>query len=114
MIEIKAKLWLEKDDKFIIGHGRARLLRMIQEKGSLVKAAGAMKMSYSHAWSEVRKISLAAGEPVVKTIRGGKSGGSTSLTAAGEEILKKYDAEQKSLIQHLARQNEKNSDNNIY
>ena len=105
MTEVKAKLWLEKDSKIILGKGRAELLRNIENTGSLTKAAKLMDMSYSHAWSEVREISKALGKPVIETTRGGKAGGSSKLTPAGTEILKKFEKEIEKLDRHLASRN---------
>ncbi len=104
-MEIKAKLWLEEDGRFIIGTGRAELLWRIRDTGSLAKATKAMGMSYSHAWSEVREISVAAGGKVVETSRGGKTGGSSKLTPLGEEILKKFEKELERLDRHLSDSN---------
>jgi len=104
-MEVKAKLWLERKGRFVLGAGRAELLKGIEETGSLAKAAKAMGMSYSHAWSEVREISGAAGGKVVETSRGGKAGGSSKLTPLGEEILKKFKKELERLDRHLAGRN---------
>jgi molybdate transport system regulatory protein len=104
-IDVKAKLWLEKNSRFIIGAGRAEILRKIKETGSLAKAAKSMSMSYSHAWSEIRDISDAAGGQVVETSRGGASGGNSRLTELGEELLKTFDDELEKLDRHLAKQN---------
>ena len=105
MADIKAKLWIEKDSRFILGEGRAELLRHVKETGSLVKAAKAMEMSYSHAWSELRDISEALGVPVIETLRGGRSGGSSKLTEAGEDILNQFEKEKEMLDRHLAKRN---------
>ena len=105
MIEVKAKVWLEKDGKFILSAGRAEILRMIQETGSLSEAAKSMGMSYSHAWSQVREMSRAAGGKLVETRRGGSSGGGASLTKLGKEILKRFDDEKENLDRHLAKRN---------
>ena len=105
MIEVKAKLWLEKDSKIILGKGRAELLRKIKDTGSITKAAKSMSMSYSHAWSEIREMSRALGEPVIETTRGGKIGGSSKLTSLGLDILKKFEEEIEKLDRHLASRN---------
>lgn len=105
MVEVKAKLWLEKNGKIILGKGRAELLRHIRDCGSLTKAAKSMGMSYSHAWSEVREISKALGNSVIETTRGGKRGGSSVLTSAGLNILNKFEEEIEKLDSHLASRN---------
>ena len=106
MLEVNAKIWLEMDNKCIIGKGRAELLNRIKELGSLRKAAESMDMSYSHAWEEIKEISEAAGGPVIEAERGGKGGGSSHLTELGEKILKKFDEEKESLDSYLSERND--------
>ena len=97
MVEVKAKLWLEHKSKFIMGKGRAELLGQIEKTGSIAEAAKSMKMSYSHAWSEVREMGRAAGKPLVETRRGGTKGGGAGLTATGKELLKQFNREMEKL-----------------
>jgi len=97
MYELKLRVWLERDGRFIVSDGRARLLREIKETGSLLKAAKKMGMSYRHAWGVLHKIAQSAGGEIVHSERGGKSGGLTSLTPFGEEILREYENKAASL-----------------
>ena len=105
MFEVKAKIWLEKNSKCIIGKGRAELLLKIKKLGSLSEVAKSMGMAYSHAWTEIKEIEDAVGQPVIITVRGGKDGGSSRLTELGEELLNKYNEEIKFLEQHLYERN---------
>ena len=75
------------DGRPVLGEGRAELLELIDETGSLSEAARGMGMSYRYAWGVVRKIDEAAGGPVVESTRGGSRGGRTSLTPLGRELL---------------------------
>ncbi|MBN2603811.1 MAG: LysR family transcriptional regulator [Candidatus Thermoplasmatota archaeon] len=97
---------MEIDTKCVIGEGRAELLHKIKQLGSLSDVARSMCMAYSHAWSEIKEISDAAGGPVIKTSRGGKEGGSSYLTELGEKILNQFDEEKKSLEEYLSKRNE--------
>jgi len=97
MYDLKLKMWLERDGRFIVSDGRARLLRKVKDLGSLSKAAKEMGMSYRHAWGIVHRISQNAGGDVVHSIRGGREGGVTSLTPFGEEILREYENKAASL-----------------
>lgn len=97
MYELKLKIWLERDGRFIVSDGRAKLLRKVKDLGSLSKAAKEMGMSYRHAWGIVRRISQNAGGEVAHSTRGGKEGGITSLTPFGEEILREYENKAASL-----------------
>jgi 8-oxo-dGTP diphosphatase len=75
------------DGRPVMGEGRAELLELIEETGSLSRAAKEMGMSYRYAWGMVRKVSDAAGGPVVESQRGGSRGGKTTLTPLGKELL---------------------------
>ena len=97
MYELKLKIWLERDGKFVMSDGRAKLLRMIKETGSLSRSAKEMAMSYRHAWGVLHRISQGAGGKVVESTRGGKEGGVTRLTPFGEEVLREYENKAASL-----------------
>jgi molybdate transport system regulatory protein len=90
--ESKYKPWLEHRGQAILGEGRARLLREIQELASIRKAAEKLSIPYRSAWEHIRKIEEAVGTPVVKTHRGGaQGGGGAELTEEGEHILHEYE-----------------------
>ncbi len=95
--ELKLKVWLEREGKFIVSDGRAKLLRKIKDTGSLSKAAEEMGMSYRHAWEVLHRIARNAGGEVAESARGGKEGGVTKLTPFGEEILREYENKAASL-----------------
>jgi len=106
VFEIKAKIWLESDSKCVIGKGRAELLNKVKELGSLSEVAKSMNMAYSHAWSEIKEIENVVGSPVIRTSRGGSNGGGSCLTEVGEEILKIFENEKKSLDDYISKRNE--------
>jgi 8-oxo-dGTP diphosphatase len=93
MYRLGFKAWLECDGKFVLSAGRADLLRAVQKRRSLRDAASELGISYRHAWAMLRKMGQAAGEPVIRSERGGKDRGRTLLTAAGERALRAYDSE---------------------
>lgn len=97
MYELKLKIWLERDGRFIVSDGRAKLLRRIKDTGSLSKAAKEMGMSYRHAWGVLHRIAQNAEGEIVLSTRGGKKGGITTLTPYGEEILREYENKAASL-----------------
>jgi len=104
MYELKLRIWLERDGRFIVSEGRAELLRKIKESGSLSEAAKKMGMSYRHAWGIVQRIAQNAGGEIVNSTRGGKAGGLTTLTPFGEEILREYENKAESLKEQLEKQ----------
>jgi molybdate transport system regulatory protein len=105
VFEIKAKIWLESDSKCVIGKGRAELLKKVKELGSLSEVAKSMNMAYSHAWSEIKEIEEVVGSPIIKTSRGGNNRGGSCLTEFGEEILKLFENEKKSLDSYISKRN---------
>jgi len=101
MYDLRLKIWLERDGRFIISDGRAQLLRRVKDYGSLSKAAKDMGMSYRHAWGVLHRIAQNAGGEIVLSTRGGSKGGVTSLTPFGEEILREYENKAASLHSQL-------------
>ena len=73
-----------------IGPGKAELLRVVSETGSLLSAAKAMNMSYMRAWLLVKTMNGCFKEPLVELRRGGKTGGGAVLTPAGKRVLALY------------------------
>jgi molybdate transport system regulatory protein len=79
-------------DEGAIGPGKARLLELIEETGSISAAGRKMKMSYRRAWDLIDELNKTFKAPVVETRAGGASGGGASLTPTGSEIVKHYRA----------------------
>jgi molybdate transport system regulatory protein len=77
-------------DDFYVGPGRADLMELIGETGSISEAAKRMGMSYKRAWSLVQALNDGFGAPLVETVRGGAGQGGASVTAAGQEVLARY------------------------
>ena len=100
-MELKAKIWLEIDGKPIIGEGKAKLLELIKEKGSINKSAKEMGLSYRYAWGVIKDIEKNLGQPIVASIRGGVGGGKTRLTKKGEDLLKEFKRKEKEFEQFL-------------
>ena len=88
----------EKDQKFF-GEGPCRLLRGVQETGSLRASAMAMGMSYTKALKLLKNAENALGYPLTMRSAGGKDGGGSSLTDKGEEWLKRYEAYRDACVQ---------------
>lgn len=73
-----------------VGPGRADLLELIDETGSISAAGRGMGMSYRRAWMLVQALNDGFGAPLVETSRGGSAQGGAVLTAFGREILARY------------------------
>lgn len=90
-MQVKSKVWLEKDGEMVFGLGKAAILSRIEETGSINQAAKELKMSYRHAWSYIKSAEKRLGQPLVICAKGGANGGSTRLTPHARELLKKFD-----------------------
>ena len=77
-------------DDFYVGPGRADLMELIAETGSISEAAKRMGMSYKRAWGLVQALNDGWGSPLVETARGGAAQGGAVLTDAGREVLAHY------------------------
>lgn len=87
---LKVRVWVERDGVKVLGPGRVELLGHIDRHRSISAAAKQMDMSYRRAWTLVRDMNEAAGEPLVELATGGTGGGGASLTARGKEAIALY------------------------
>jgi molybdate transport system regulatory protein len=78
----------EKEIAF--GPGKADLLELIAETGSIGKAASRMKMSYMRAWSLIQTMNRCFKKPLILATHGGEGGGGAELTETGRQILALY------------------------
>ena len=91
-MNVKLKLWIEKDNEAVFGDGRCELLNLIDRTGSMNKAAKELKMSYRKAWGDVKLMEERLSVKLVETRSGGKGGGGANLTPAARELLEKYES----------------------
>jgi molybdate transport system regulatory protein len=91
-MQIRSKVWLEKDGRLCFGAGRARILRAVERTGSLNGAAADLNMSYRHAWSSIRTAEERLGRALLLRRRGGKRGGGAVLTAYAKRLLNRFEA----------------------
>jgi len=89
-LKVKVKSWIEKNDEAVFGGGSQRLLELVEQTGSLNKAAKAMKMSYRAAWGKVRQMEKRLGKKLVDSSIGGVKGGGSVLTEQAKQLLLAY------------------------
>lgn len=82
----KVTLQLFTDEK-CFGPGVALLLEKIKENNSMRKAAFEIGMSYSKAWSIIRRAEKNLGFALLNSKTGGADGGGATLTRNGEKML---------------------------
>jgi len=92
LLEIRAKVWIERDGAVVISDFLAELLELISEHGSLSAAAEALHLPNRTAWKKLRQMEAAAGLTLVTSESGGTEGGGTRLTPAAESMLSAFHA----------------------
>lgn len=88
--ELRVRCWIDIDGERFFGPGRAELLQLIIETGSISNAAKSMGMSYKKAWAMVEGLNAQAKEPYVIAYKGGQKGGGTEVTPRGRAMLSAY------------------------
>lgn len=86
-LQVKGRLWIEKQGETYLSWGRVVLLERIGELGSVSAAAKSMQMSFSHAWHLVEAMNTLAPERLVEKQAGGRQGGGAWLTEAGQQAV---------------------------
>ncbi len=103
-MEPRVKLWVEKDGKLALSAYRVRLLRLIDETGSLAEAAERMGLSYRRAWGKLREIESNLGLKLVASEAGGAGGGGSRLTEDGRKLIEIFERFQAATERDLARE----------
>lgn len=91
--------FLDENGEKFFGEGPARLLRGVEEYGSLRAAAMAMEMAYTKALKLVKQAEAALGYPLITRTTGGKDGGGSILTPEGKGWLFRYEAYRDACVQ---------------
>jgi molybdate transport system regulatory protein len=86
----KIRTWVVFNDALKFGAGRGRLLSLIEERGSLQKAAAAFGMSYRNAWGYLGELERAAGFKFVERVPGGGPRSGMRLTKDAKQFLERY------------------------
>ena len=99
----KLKLWVVFGDRVKFGQGRAALLRLIDELGSIKQAVERFEMSYRNAWGYLQELERAAGFRLLERQPGGSRAAGARLTPKGREFLERYDRFEQSIEKSMAR-----------
>jgi molybdate transport system regulatory protein len=89
-VDPKIRVWVVFGKGPKLGRGRAQLLRLIDERGSLRRAAAEFGISYRNAWGYLQELERAAGFKFVERMPGGGPRSGMRLTAAGRDFLARY------------------------
>jgi molybdate transport system regulatory protein len=87
-MEIKYKIWIEKDGKVLFGKGRDNILKAVAEQHSLNAAAKKLDMSYRAAWGRLKASEERMGMNLVEINVREKS---MQLTAKAKAIIDRFE-----------------------
>jgi molybdate transport system regulatory protein len=87
---LKPRLRVVCGNEIALGPGKAELLEVLIQTGSLNEAARRLDISYMRAWMLVKTMNECFREPVTVAERGGRKGGGMKVTATGRRVLALY------------------------
>ncbi len=102
-MEIKYKIWIEKDGKVVFGRGRDNILQAVDEQKSLNAAAKKLGMSYRAAWGRLKASEERMG---MKLVDIGVHDKSMQLTEQARAIITRFEELEKDVekLLHTADQ----------
>jgi molybdate transport system regulatory protein len=96
-ISLQPRFRITLKREIALGPGKAELLQLVAETGSIGEAAKRMRMSYMRAWSLIQTINRCFKEPLVLATHGGEGGGGgAELTEAGYKVAALYQRMEKA------------------
>lgn len=87
-MEIKYKIWIEKNGKVVFGRGRDNILKAIDEQRSLNAAAKKLGMSYRAAWGRLKASEERMEMRLVEIVDGEKS---MQLSKQARSIIDRFE-----------------------
>nr|WP_258002121.1 LysR family transcriptional regulator [Burkholderia sp. WAC0059] len=88
--EVRFRMRIRYAGMIALGPGKVSLLEAVREHGSISAAARSLNMSYRRAWLLMDELNRALESPATLSEHGGQSGGGSTLTPVGEEIVRLY------------------------
>ncbi|MGI6031701.1 MAG: winged helix-turn-helix domain-containing protein [Eubacteriales bacterium] len=88
----RCKSWIETDEgEKAFGEGPWRLLKKVEETGSLNQAAKRLNMSYTRAVDIMKRAESSLGFPLLIREKGGAGGGGSVITPEARAYMRKYE-----------------------
>ena len=82
------KLWLDWDGVFLMGPRYVRFLEAVERAGTIRAGGRAVGWSYRTCLNRIREMERVLGVRVLATTRGGRAGGSATLTEPARALVK--------------------------
>src|SRR5512136_1369431 len=91
-MEPHSNVWIEHNGVVVLSEWRVKLLEMIDQTGSISRAADKMNVTYHRAWEKLHEMEEGLGYKLVNAQVGGVHGGGAELTPQGRDLMKKFRA----------------------
>lgn len=91
MLDSEILLTIKLQQALFVDPKRIRLLREIDQCGSINQAAKNAEVSYKSAWDHLEAMNHISPKPLLERNIGGKNGGGTCLTNYAKRLIKLYD-----------------------
>lgn len=96
------RLWLFCEQRTgVFGDGKVRLLKEIEQSGSLRQAALHLGISYRKAWGDLKKAEACLGVRLIERSRGGITGGQSLLTEDGRRWVEAWTVFSNAVRNHM-------------
>lgn len=89
-LHVGVEVFLTFRGQVILDSKLAQVLRLVDERGSLLNACRSLGLSYSRIWDKIFRIESMLGVKLIEARRGGKGGGGTRLTDYAKKLLEYY------------------------
>jgi molybdate transport system regulatory protein len=86
----RCKVWIVFGDRVKFGDGRAELLELVDDLGSLKQAVDRVGMSYRHGWGYFRELERVSGMKLLEPRSGEGPRAGMRLTAEGRRFVARY------------------------
>jgi molybdate transport system regulatory protein len=91
-LRLQYKIWFtDETGNGLLGDGKWKILKAIDEEGSLTAACEKLGITYRRTWNDLKSIEKRLGFALLEKNRGGVDGGSTSLTVEGQRLIRAFD-----------------------
>lgn len=83
----RVKIWLEKEERYVFGHGIAEILTAVNDTGSIKEAARRVGKSYRYVWGRIKEAEDAFEVQLVETRVGGGDTARSTVTPFAAQLL---------------------------
>ena len=98
---LKTKTWIENEaGELLFGKGKTEVLELIEQEGSIAKAAEKLGMNYKKAWTHVKILQKNLDDVLVESQKGGGEHGGSRLTPRANEFINSYRQLQKEIEEY--------------